>query len=172
MRALDLQSLFISHKEKLGRFLKRRGCSEDTAADLAQDAFARMLRQSADVAIENPSSYLFRIAANLVTDLNRRERLVDYIADPDPAIAALVDDAPAPLRIVEGREQIRLLETALAELPDRCRRIFILSRVQNVPHRKIASIFGVTTRTVENEIARALKHCAARLHENSDIVSD
>ncbi len=159
----ELSGLFERHAAEISRFLRRRGHSVEAAADLTQEAFLRFMKTPQDVVIGNPASYLFRTAVNLAIDQQRRGRIAHFIADPDPAIAMLVDEAPSPQRVMESREQFAILQAAIAELPERRRRIFIMSRIENLPYRAIAEKFGVTVRTVENEIMRAMSHCAARI---------
>jgi RNA polymerase sigma-70 factor (ECF subfamily) len=55
------------------------------------------------------------------------------------------------------------LVRALDELPPRCRAIFIAARLDEVPHKALAERYGISMRTVERELKRAMEHCGERL---------
>jgi RNA polymerase sigma-70 factor (ECF subfamily) len=115
--------------------------------------------------VDNQSSFLFRIAANLATDYQRSERrrlLSPYDVE---SILAVPDDTPGPEASAIARDELAILQEALAELPQRRREIFLMSRLDGIKQRTIAEKYGINIRTVENEILRALTHCAVRLRK-------
>ena len=75
----------------------------------------------------------------------------------------LPDDGPDAADAVQSREEIRILRLALAEMPERRRAIFVAARLDGEPHRTIAARHGVSQRTVELELRRALEECAERI---------
>lgn len=155
---------YFRHREALKRFLSRRTGSPETAEDLTQDVWLRLAGQPAgERPIGNPEAYVFRVAANMATDRGRAEQRRRLTPLEIEALLALPDEAPGPEAQAAGRAELALLARALAELPARRREILLASRLQGLPHREIAARHGVTTRTVEKEILRALTHCAERL---------
>lgn len=58
---------------------------------------------------------------------------------------------------VESDEMIPLLQKAIAQLPDRCREVFELSRFQGLSHQQIEEKLGISRKTVENHITKALR---------------
>lgn len=56
-----------------------------------------------------------------------------------------------------NEELIENLHRAINKLPDRCRDTFMLSRFHGLSHREIADQLGISTKTVENQITKALK---------------
>ena len=152
----------IEHYGEISAFVRRRvGCAT-TTDDIMQDMCLRLTRGGA-VSIDNPRAYLFQTAANLTIDYQRAQRSRRLSNADIDALLHIPDEQPSPEDCVAARGDIAELQHALAELTERQRQIFRLSRLQRVAHSDIAARFGVTTRTVENEIRRALTHCAARL---------
>ena len=49
------------------------------------------------------------------------------------------------------------IQDHLAQLPKRCREIFLLSRIEQMTNDEIATHYGISKRTVENQITHALK---------------
>lgn len=157
-----LLTAYLQQRKALHRFLVRRTGSRETASDLVQDVWLRVLQATQDAAVDNPRAYLFRIAANLVLDLRRAETRRPAAEEGD-VLLALPDEAPGPEAVTAARRQIHVLQAALRDLPDRRRRIFLLSRLDGVPHRVIAADLGISVRSVEKDLRKALDHCAARL---------
>lgn len=159
----NLHSIFLQQRDALARFLTRRmGCAE-TAQDLTQETWLRIARVGGGEDICNPRAYLFRIAANVAADHRRAEIRRRLAPDEVDNLLAVPDETPGPEAVAEARSDVAALREALAELPERRREILILNRLQGMTQRAIAEKLGLSTRTVEKEIQRALEHCGARL---------
>lgn len=157
-----LRDLVIANYSGLDRRLTRRLGSADVAADVLQETYLRLAEMNEVGPVRSPKAYLFRIAVNIASDRRRAEsrRLT---ADEVDSLLDLPDDQPDAERVIEGRSEIMLLRRAIAELPERRRRVLLWSRVDGLPHREIAKRIGVTVRTVETDLKQALEHCAQRL---------
>jgi len=162
----DLDTLFREHSVELRRFAYRELRDSDRAADLVQDTFLRYASQpTGSAAIAQPRFFLWRILRNLLIDLRRLERrrgahlaleeFADYLADPTPTID----------RQLESRQQLARLRTALADLPENCRRALLLNRLDGLSHAEIAAQLSVSTSMVTKYIIQALRHCARRLQQ-------
>lgn len=152
-----VQSLYIDHKTWLQEWLKWKiGCIE-TAEDLSQDVFMRLLGRSEVVTVRRPRAYLGRIARGLVIDHWRRRDIEDawrkIQADvPEQAL-------PSPEKRLEVIETLVEIDRLLAELKPRMRTAFLLARVEGMTCPCIARHLGVSQATVERDIAAALRHC-------------
>lgn len=73
------------------------------------------------------------------------------------------DDSAAPERLIQARDQLGIVQSALAELPDQCAEILFLSRVEGSSHARIAEQLGISCSWVEKQLARALLHCRKAL---------
>ncbi|MEI6436943.1 MAG: sigma-70 family RNA polymerase sigma factor, partial [Bacteroidota bacterium] len=60
------------------------------------------------------------------------------------------------------REQI---DAAISELPEKCREVFILNRFENLKYQQIADKLGISVKTVETQMSKALRHLRIRLAE-------
>jgi RNA polymerase sigma-70 factor (ECF subfamily) len=157
-----LLAIFTEQREALTRFLTRRLGNMAAAEDLAQEAWLRIARGGTP-AIANPRAYLFRIAANLAVDYQRSESRRLLAADEIEALLDIPDEAPDAAAIATARDELIALQRALDELPARRRAIFLAARLGGRTHREIAGDLGVSIRTVEINVQRALEHCADRL---------
>ena len=83
---------------------------------------------------------------------------------PEGYAPGLVEDV-SPERVLLARETLAEVLGALAELEDRTRDIFILSRLENLPQREIAALYGISVSAVEKHVAKAVLFLASDLGE-------
>jgi len=156
--------LYKTHYHSLYNFfLKRLGSHED-AADAVQEAFKRLIGSNGTGKMKSPEAYLFQIAKNLVVDMLRSKSIhAKYIESVE--IEEQLSTIPLPDVALDTQKRKKLVQKALSELPSRCREVFILHRFDNLTYSQIAKRLNISTRTVENHIAKALfylrKHLAA-----------
>jgi RNA polymerase sigma-70 factor (ECF subfamily) len=159
MPAQSLQTLFMASRPALLRFMQLRGVSADEAEDLAQDLYLK-LEDLTVGPIAEPRAYLYRMAENLLLDRRRaairrarREEQwsqagTDLQTSPgDPATAA--DDA------LIARQQLHIIQSALARLPERTVEIFRRFRIEGERQKHIAAELGISVSAVEKHLQRA-----------------
>jgi RNA polymerase sigma-70 factor (ECF subfamily) len=144
------------------RFLGRKLGNTHDAADIAQEAYVRVLGRNSDGAIAQPRAFLFRAALNLCIDLHRSRR--GFQAVPiDEEAEAIACDAPLQDERTYRRQQLVRLERALHELPAACRQAFLMRQVEGMSYDEIASRLEISTDMVNKHLARALRHCRTRM---------
>jgi RNA polymerase sigma factor (sigma-70 family) len=168
----DISALIASFRENyqdLLRFLTRRTGDAERAADVAQDTYVRLAAIApANLDIQNPRAFVYRVAANLAIDTLRREGRIASDFTFLSAGEAVPDPAPSPEASALAREKVRLLEAALDELPSKPRLALLLSRVEGRSFAEIARQLDVSESMVAKYIARALRHCRDRLRQRDD----
>jgi RNA polymerase sigma-70 factor (ECF subfamily) len=147
----QVEQLFRAHGGWLVSFLRRR-FGHEAADDLAQETFLRVVRGEAQP--RSPKAFLATVALNAARDLSRRRaarpRLVDGEGLPEPGAPATQAEAVLLKEVVFG-------------LPDNLKAVFLLSRFGGLTYEEIAEQCGVSVKTVEARMTRALKLCAERL---------
>ncbi|MGP9766992.1 sigma-70 family RNA polymerase sigma factor [Halomonas sp. AOP13-D3-9] len=155
----SLGQLYHHHQPWLQQLLSRRlGCGE-SAADLAQDAFVRLLQTPRHLdSFDGARAYLSRMAKGLCVDHWRR---LDIEKAWQEALAAR---AEATLPSVEHQqiviETLCEIDRMLAQLPDKVATAFLASQLQGKPYRQIAEELGVSERMVKKYMAQAMLQCA------------
>ena len=146
------------------RYAARMLGDRTEAEDVTQEAMLRLWRIAPDWqhGLAEPSTWVYRVAANLCTDrLRRRRPMVPELPDlPDQAAdqdAALMQAARA-----------RALEAALLDLPERQREAVILRHLEGLSNPEIAAIMMVGIEAVESLTARGKKRLAALLSGQRD----
>jgi RNA polymerase sigma factor (sigma-70 family) len=158
----DLKGLDRRYRPALMAFFMRRAASHSDAEDMTQELFAKLARAEYQ-ALDNPDAYVFQMAANLLRDRQRRERVrANYraaVAAGDPVDLEPLD----PARILQGREDLGQVSRALRELPERTRAIFLLYRLEGMKQAELANLYGMTTSGVQKHILKAMGHLTRRL---------
>ena len=130
---------------------------------MAQDAYVRFLKYEGATTIESPSAMLFRIAGNVATDHGRTAALRGRARslDGDSFDAELASEAPSAERELAAEQTVTIVRMVIAALSPQCRTVFLLSRVDGLTYSEIATQCGISVKTVEKHVSRALRACAA-----------
>src|SRR5260221_14119351 len=110
-----VERLFAEHNRSLIRFLRTRLKSDQEAKDVAQEAYVRLLQIDQPGTVSFLRAYLFRTALNIATD-RARAASIRHLAHQDPVFDDVATE-PDPERTASAREQLRLVDESLAELP-------------------------------------------------------
>ena len=154
---------FLAHYDELMRYLARRvGCWQ-TAADLAQEVFLRLLHAPPE-RVERPRAMLFRMGRNLAVDRSRRDRCWEEQVAP---CVGGPGAEPCPQAVAEHRERLERVRRIVESLPPKQREVFILHRFGNLTYAEIAERAGISVSTVEKHVIRALATCREELAEEA-----
>ena len=133
----------------------RRIYDHAEAEDLTHEVLLRVTERSDTLDESRPDGYIFQIATNLLRDRARRARVrTSYQLGLGASEAARVEELN-PERVLQARQSLASVVGALKALPERTRTIFILFRLENMKHREIADMLGISIRTVEQHVSRA-----------------
>jgi RNA polymerase sigma-70 factor (ECF subfamily) len=160
----DLKALFLAHGQDLQAYLTRRLRDPEAAADLTQQTFVRFAERLLGATVLNARPYLYRTAHNLAVDHLRRiaRSRTDVVASEE--LALIPEDAQEREDVIEARQRLDLLRGAIAELPERTRRIFVLHRLEELTYAEIAQRLGISESSVQKHLAKALRHVMRRVH--------
>jgi RNA polymerase sigma-70 factor (ECF subfamily) len=125
--------------------------------DVVQESFLRIWKRQAIRPIASAKAFLFQIARRLAVDDLRKKRVRRTDLLGDWAGVNVIEEGRSPVERLSYDEKVDLFAAALAELPPRCREVFVLRKFQGVPQKEIAARLGISERTVESQITRAMK---------------
>lgn len=121
--------------------------------DMVQDAFVTMIEQQQNgKEINNHKAHLYTTVRNNCLDMIRREQQSVTMIMPQDADGAISDEEAAERSFHEAE-----LWTAIDSLPERCRIIFLMAKRDGKRYREIATELGITEKTVEHQVSKALK---------------
>ncbi|MDH2434623.1 sigma-70 family RNA polymerase sigma factor [Pokkaliibacter sp. MBI-7] len=151
--------LYAGHQQWLAGWLRQRLGCQDTAADLVQDTFMRLLARPRLFASDGDArAFLTTVAKGLCVDFWRRHQIeqawLESVRQLDMAVV------PSAERQAIIMETLLELDALFSRLPSRVANAFILSQVQGLTYRQIAEQLEVSERMVKRYMAEAMLHCA------------
>ena len=141
----------------LTRFLQRNWRAEAEIADLRQEAYARVYEAAQRERPLQVKPFLFQVARNLMIDRLRKQSVVSLDAMADFEWLNIPDDKPSSERTLMARQELKLLQAALRDLPPRCRQVVMLRRIEGLSQKEVAQQLGITIETVQTQIAKAMR---------------
>ncbi|QDH70629.1 RNA polymerase sigma factor [Marilutibacter alkalisoli] len=135
-----------------------RRLPEEDAKDIAQEAMIRLMRYR-DLPQEQLRRLVYRIAANVLLDRGRRisssgsgaqvslDDGYDWLQSPEPSHEQRIDQ----------QQQLVHVRQLILQLPERCREVYLLNRIEGMSYTQIAERLGISVKAVEKHVSRALK---------------
>ncbi|MFY0477194.1 sigma-70 family RNA polymerase sigma factor [Achromobacter marplatensis] len=158
-----ISQLYREHHGWLLAFLRRKFSGDrDSAADIAQDTFERVLRSDVRPIQLSPRTHLTTIAKSLAIDQFRRKALEQaYLAALASRAEATAPSPEARALLLETLEQICAM---LDGLPARAREIFVLSQFDGLAYAEIAARLDVSVNVVQKNMIKVLQRCYTVLY--------
>jgi RNA polymerase sigma-70 factor, ECF subfamily len=160
----QFESLFRSSYVSLVRYARTLIRDHDTAEEIVQDLFFRLWRDKENLKIESSlNGYLYRAVHNRCLHYIDHERVVEKYAR-EMSIATQ-ETAQNPADIMNYSDLQAKIAGILERLPERCGKIFCMSRFEGLKYSEIAEKLSVSVKTVEANMGRALKEFRKALAE-------
>ena len=158
----SLARLYQRHRNELLAFITRRVRCRETASDLLQDAFIRLMHSERSD-IGNLRAFLYRIARNLLIDHHRQQQTRPQSA---PLDEALESELPDPERAIEDSRRLARLQLLMHELPEHLRQALLWNRLDGLTQREIGERLGVSESMAGRYILKALEYCQERMDDH------
>ena len=164
--------IYDTYFPKLLRFAQTYLVQEEEAEQIVQDIFI-YLWEHKDIlpSLRNLNAYLFTLVRNRCIDYLRKEMGQEGIKES----LSTVENKEMQLKLyslemfdderLSESDIEELLQQAISKLPERCREIFIMSRLQNMRYKEIATKLDISPNTVENQVVIAIRKLKDELKE-------
>jgi RNA polymerase sigma-70 factor, ECF subfamily len=141
------------------RMLRDRAVAEELVQDVMLELWRR--RETLD-ASGSPQAYLFQATRNRVLNHLRHLKIEQR---SEPEVRRESPASPQADAHVSEQELEVAIQQAVRTLPDRCREVFELSRVHGLKYSEIATALGISVKTVEAQMGKALRTLRERLDQ-------
>lgn len=156
------KALFHTYYDALCNYACRYVDSLEVAEDLVQDVFFDLWKRRRTWRPQHsPKAFLYGAVRNQTLKHRRRSRGHTHVNGQDALRE--IPSQQNPEQSLRDRELTRVSQQAIDELPERRRHIFILSREHDLTYAEIAVALGISVKTVETQMGRALQHLRERL---------
>ena len=135
----------------------------DEAEECVQQMLVGVWEKRSGLSINTSvKSYLFKAVHNAALNRIRHGKVRKLYADDYIKTSS---ESTAPAQNLEKTELQNQIQQAIATLPEQCRLVFKLSRFENMKYAEIATHLGISVKTVENHMGKALKQMREQLKD-------
>lgn len=158
------ETIFKTYYERLCNYANTILNDMDEAEEMVQGAFLTVWEKHDTLEIHTSvKSYLYRAVHNSCLNRVKHYKVRKTYGDSVKNQTELLhDDASQDLI---GSELDAIVANAIDSLPDQCRLVFKLSRFENLTYAEIAEQLGISVKTVENHMVKALKVLREKLKD-------
>lgn len=147
----------LPHENALRAWLRARRLIDADISDIVQETYAALASLEHVDHIVDTKAYMFSVARHLMLRCLRGKRVQSIDAMAEIEISELQSDEPSlEMQADSGRELQRVAEH-LETLPPKCRRAFLLRKVDGLSQAQIAAEMGISESTVEKHLGKALR---------------
>ncbi len=156
------EELYNRYWSRLYAAAYKRVKSGETAGEIVQDLFTSIWKNRRSLQIRTScEAYLFTAVRYLVLHHLEKEIVREKYRN---SLRPLAHDYDNSTEEIIFRDDLREhLEKAVADLPSKCRSVFELSRMENKTNREIAEALGISEKTVENHLTKAISRIKLQL---------
>jgi RNA polymerase sigma factor (sigma-70 family) len=159
-RAAEVSRLFKEHNRTLVLYLAARFKDVQSAREVAQEAYVRLLQLESTGTVSFLRAYLFKVAGNIAIDRLRQQKTRSRLNQPEELDDTFIE--PSPERTLIAREELAQLGRLLAELPEKYQRAFRLHRLEDHSFADIAGHMGIKERMVRRYVTNTLVYLRLR----------
>ena len=160
--------VFLENSTFLKKFLKRFLYQDQDIEDVVQETYIKACNAERTKNIEHPKAYLFSIAKNLaLNELGRKSRkMTDFIEECEAANMA--EPSESLEEHIQAEESVVLYCQAASQLPERCRRVYLLRKVHGLSHKEIADRLDISLSAVSKHLTKGMLSCQKYIEKGGE----
>jgi RNA polymerase sigma-70 factor, ECF subfamily len=156
------RQLFAIYFHRLNDFARKVTRDDGISQDIAQEVFVKVWEKRNGIADINPEAFLFRLVRNRCIDYIKHLKVINSHMN-EVKVASVYEElyridfiGNEPYVLIE--EELRdMIENTIRSLPERCREVFLMSRMHGLKNREIAEKLNISIKNVERHLSRALQ---------------
>lgn len=161
----DFNAAYSRLRVSLARYASRYFRRHQEIEDVVQEAFLRVLEAEQHRNIQVTDAYIYRTVHNLaLKTIDKKDyKFTDTVGDAVPQSVLL--ETPSLEEQYESQERFGQFCRAVRQLPVKCQRVFILRRIYGLSPDEIAERMGISVKTVEAHLTKAIVRCTDYMKE-------
>jgi len=157
----QFKTLFDNHFDEVRNYVYYRSGNTELATDIAQETFLKIWEKQFNLEDKHLKRLLFKIAGDLFISSYRKQKMMTNFQFNNKQ----TDHSPSPeeqLQFVELKNQYNL---ALAQMPEKQRTVFLMSRFDKMKYTEIAESLGLSVKAIEKRMSLALSFLKVKLNQ-------
>ena len=147
------------HEPALRAYLRRKYPACSDVDDVVQESFLKAFLARKRGRLTSVKGFLFHVARNAAVSFFRKRKFISVTPVNDLGGLRVLEGDADVVETVCSQDELNVISEAIAELPDRCREIFMLRLMRGMDYGAIARQLAVSESTVRVHIARGMKKC-------------
>jgi RNA polymerase sigma-70 factor (ECF subfamily) len=153
------EQIFNTHSETLRNFVYYKCGDIQQAEDIVQNAFVKLWNNCSKIVFEKAKSFLYTVSRNeFLNEVAHKKIVLQHQVH-----LAKSSTNESPEFLLEEKEFMLKLKTVIADLPEKQREVFLLSRIDKKKYSEISEIIGISVKAVEKRMSQALITLRARI---------
>ncbi len=158
--------LFLHFYNSLHQFAFSFLKSRQLAEEVVSDVFVKIWEKRTSLEnVTNLKLYLFTSTRNTALNYLKKQSILHHIS-VDEYLVELNSVVLNPEELMITTEMIHKIQKAIQKLPPKCKMIFKLTREEGLKYKEVAILLNISVKTVENQMAIALKRISAEMEVN------
>lgn len=144
--------IYTTHSETLRNFIYYKCGDAQQAEDIVQNAFIKLWKHCSSVTVNRAKGFLYKVARNeFLNEVSHKKVVLQHQVH-----LAKESTNETPQFLLEEQEFMIKLKRVIANLPEKQREVFLLSRIDKKKYSEISEIVGISVKAVEKRMSLAL----------------
>lgn len=164
----DFEKMYKLYYPKMFGFAKNYVLANEDVENIVQDVFMILWEREEELELScSLTTYLFTLVKNRCLNFLRHKLIEEeYNVQMKEELGFKLYALESLDYSYQSEEELQaIIQRALDKLPERCREIFIKSRMEGMKYKEISEELGISVNTVENHIVTALKKLRVELKD-------
>ena len=149
----NFEEIFNKHSQTLRNYMYYKCGNTQQAEDIVQESYIKLWDNCSKIIFEKAKSFLYTVANNRFFNEVAHKKVV---LEHQRKNVSSDSTNHTPQFILEEKEFYKKLKKVIADLPEKQREVFLLSRIDKKKYTEIAEIIGISVKAVEKRMSKAL----------------
>ncbi|MEM9340699.1 MAG: RNA polymerase sigma-70 factor, partial [Bacteroidota bacterium] len=151
----DLKTVYDQYFESIRGFLYYKTRDIDLSEDLVQEVFIKVWEKRDQIKVDTVKSLLYTIANNLMINHFKHQQVVG--THQNEVVSQNRTEYSSPQFLLEEKEFEEKLNRVIEAMPDGCREVFLMNRIDKLKYDEIALRLGLSVKAIEKRMSKALR---------------
>lgn len=146
------RQIFNTYYRGIKNYIYYKTGKVETSEDLIQDVFLKLWEHKNNIDKESIKPFLYKTVNNMLANYYKKENIIFRFTNS----LLTKNNNESPEFLLELKDFDERLQRSISNLPEKCRVVFLMNRIDNLKYHEIATTLGLTQKAVEKRMSKAL----------------